>query len=87
MSYELRIAHQAESYVRRLDEHTTRRIFSRLRQIAADPYGLYTKPLTNAAGQRSARVGDWRIVFGVDDASRVVNVAMIAPRGEAYRGL
>ena len=87
MTYEVRIARQAEAYVRRLDERTRQRILSRLRQVAVDPYGPYTKPLTNAAGRRSARVGAWRIVFAVDDTDRMVNVSMIAPREEAYRNL
>lgn len=87
MSYEVRIARQAEAYLRRLDRPTQQRILRRLQQIAEDPYGLHTKPLVNAAGRRAARVGDWRIVFSVDDAARVVNVSTIAPCGEAYRRL
>ncbi len=87
MSYEIRVARQAESYLHRLDPRARGRILRRLDQVAAEPYGPHTKPLTNAAGRRAARVGDWRIIFSVDDEARIVNVSVIGPRGGAYRGL
>ena len=59
----------------------------RIDQIAADPYGPHTKPLTNLAGRRAARVGDYRIVFTVDDDDKVVSISDIGPRGQIYRRL
>jgi hypothetical protein len=51
------------------------------------PNGPHSKPLTNVAGLRSARVGDDRIVFGVADDERIINVSAIGPRGAVYRDL
>jgi mRNA interferase RelE/StbE len=87
LSYEVRIARQAESYLRRLDRRTRDRILDRLDQIAGNPHGPHSKPLTNAAGRRSARVGGWRIIFSVDDEARIINVSVIGPRGDVYREL
>ena len=87
MSYELRIARQAERYVRRLNSRSQDRILRRLAQIAENPRGPYTKPLTNAAGRWASRVGGWRIIFTIDDERRVVDVSVIGPRGEVYRDL
>ncbi len=87
MSYQVRIARQAAEYLRRLDRTTQARITRRLDQIAADPFGPQTKQLKGAGGRRTARVGDWRIVFRVEPAERVVEVSAIGPRGGVYRGL
>jgi mRNA-degrading endonuclease RelE of RelBE toxin-antitoxin system len=57
----------------------------RIDQIAADPHGPHTKPLTNLVGRRAARVGGYRIIFAVDDEARVVNISDIGPRGQVYR--
>jgi mRNA-degrading endonuclease RelE of RelBE toxin-antitoxin system len=57
VSYELRIARQTETYFRRLDRRNRDRILRRLEQIAANPYGSYTKPLTNAAGRDVSAIG------------------------------
>lgn len=85
MSYTVRIARQAEAYLRKLDEPMKRRIVERLKQIAENPYGAHSKVLTNAGGRRSSRVGAYRIVFGVQRDQSVVDVYVIAPRGRAYR--
>ncbi len=88
MSFEFQLSRQAASYYRRLDGRTKSRIRERLKEFRRDPYDPHhTRPLTNAAGRRSARVGGWRIVSSVDDAKRMVNISDIGPRGEIYRGL
>lgn len=86
-AYEVRIARQAGSYLRRLDRRAQERVLRRLEQIAADPYGPHTKPLQAVAGRRAARVGGWRIVFSVNDEARVVDVSAIGPRGDVYGGV
>ncbi|MDE3096973.1 MAG: type II toxin-antitoxin system RelE/ParE family toxin [Chloroflexota bacterium] len=87
MSYEVRIAKQAEAYFLRLDPRTRQRVLDRLRQIAQDPYGSHSKVLVNAGGRRASRVGDYRIVFAIDAPREIVRVSVIAPRGRAYRDL
>lgn len=85
--YEVRLSRQAESYLARLPRPVQQRVVNRLLQIAENPFGLYTKPLTGLPGYRAARVGDWRIVFTVDATGEAVNVSDIGPRGEIYRNL
>ncbi|HUG15256.1 MAG TPA: type II toxin-antitoxin system RelE/ParE family toxin, partial [Thermomicrobiales bacterium] len=75
MTYDVRISDRAFSYLERLDRSTQHRILDRLEQIASDPFGYYTKPLSNARGMRSSRVGNWRIVFSVNDTERIVDVS------------
>jgi mRNA interferase RelE/StbE len=33
------------------------------------------------------RVGDYRIIFAIDDAQQLVTIARVRHRGDAYRGL
>lgn len=87
MSYELRFARSAETYLSRLDRPTQERMARTLRAIAESPFGHGTKPLTNAGGFRAARVGTWRIVYLVDEDARVIRVETIGPRGQVYRDL
>ena len=87
MSYAVRFSRRAESYLDRLDPTTCQRILRRLEEIAANPHGWRSKPLQGTAGLRTARVGDYRIVFEVNDAERVVAVGLIGPRGQVYRGI
>ncbi|MBI4491454.1 MAG: type II toxin-antitoxin system RelE/ParE family toxin [Chloroflexi bacterium] len=84
MSYQVRIARQAERYLQRLPRPIQERMLRRLQQIAEDPYGPHTKPLEGLSGRRAARVGGWRIIFAVDDEARRVDVSDIGPRGDVY---
>lgn len=87
MTYRLQTSKGADAYLRRLDFATQRRIAARLRQVVAAPYGPHTKALQGAGRRRSARVGDYRVVYTVNDADRVVDVSAIGPRGQVYRDL
>ena len=72
------------------------RAFGRLRgplreRIASAIDGLATDPRPHGAVKLAGRddfrvrVGDYRIVYAVDDAERLVLVARIAHRREVYR--
>ncbi len=85
--YEIILSRQAARYLERLDRTAQQRIVDRLEQLAKNPLGPFTKPLTNAEGLRSSRVGTWRIVYRIDASTHAVQVSDIAPRGEVYRRL
>lgn len=85
--FEIRLDRKASAYVRRLDPGMQQRIVETLALISADPDGTHSKLLTNAGGRRSARVGDYRIVYSVDHGEQLVNVRTIGPRGRVYRDL
>jgi mRNA interferase RelE/StbE len=85
VSYRIELSRQAARYLRRLNRSDQERMAHRIDQIAADPYGPHTKPLTNLSGRRAARVGAYRLVFAVDEAARLVAISDIGPRGQTYR--
>ena len=88
MSYTLQVSRSAAAYLERLDQHTKERLERKLTELRDDPLAAqHSKPLRNAAGVRSARVGGWRIIFTIDGQSQTVRIDTIAPRGQAYRGL
>ena len=72
-------------YFSALDRNTQARIRKKLEAIAAEPQAArLSKPLVGA-DSRTARVGDYRIVFTIDP--QVLYVADIGPRGQIYRRL
>jgi mRNA-degrading endonuclease RelE of RelBE toxin-antitoxin system len=87
VNYRVQLSRQAANYLRRLGRNDQERIARWIDQIAANPYGLHTKPLTHLPGRRAARVGGYRLVFTVDDEAQVVNISDIGPRGQVYRRL
>jgi mRNA-degrading endonuclease RelE of RelBE toxin-antitoxin system len=41
--------------------------------------------MKTAKDQRYSRVGDWRIIFRVNEAKGTLDIVGIRPRGRAYR--
>jgi mRNA interferase RelE/StbE len=69
--------------MRRLTKVIKQRVRNRIRALWEDPYAGAIK-LTHLAGFRQ-RVGDYRILFRVDDKQRLVRVTAVLHRREAYR--
>ncbi len=88
MKYLVEITAEAEKEMARLDRVLERRIRERLRGLAADPYSSrISKSLRMGSGERSARVGNWRVIYEVHDSDGVIRILAIRPRQEAYRKL
>ena len=87
--YDVRLAKRAERSLRGIrlgDPRNYRRIVAAIRALADDPRPVGSKKLTafDPPAWR-VRVGDYRIVYEVDDTEVVVLVVNVAPRGEVYR--
>lgn len=87
MNYVARLSAAAAKKLAHLDRPTRDRIFERLRQLESDPYdSRLGKPLVNAAGRWSSRVGNtWRIIYRIDRQERIVRIEAIQSRGEVYK--
>ena len=82
--YSVSLSRTAEKYFERCDAPTRDRLRQKLEKLRADPFDQQnSKQLKGRKDQRSARVGDLRILFHVRDLDIVV--AEIRPRGEVYK--
>lgn len=61
-------------------------IMAKIGALAADPYGPNpdAKKLAGIEGYR-LRVGDWRVLYRIEDGRLVIVVLAINPRGGAYK--
>lgn len=66
-----------------LTKSVGRRVDTRLLAMEDDPYSDATKLATHPGFR--VRVGDYRILYEIDDGARVVLVSQIIHRREAYR--
>lgn len=68
----------------KLDRAVQRRIARRVDRLAADPRADAVK-LRGANGVWRARVGDYRILYSIEDARLVVLVIKLGHRRDVYR--
>ena len=86
MTYQVRLSRQAEKTLERLDRTTENRLRDRLKELSLDPFSVrLSKPLIMGEGKFSSRVGDWRIIYLVSRAEKIVFVEAIHSRQKAYK--
>lgn len=84
--HEILFTKQADRTLRKMSRNTARLIREKLDQLAQDPYARnpnVTK-LQGRSGYR-LRVGDWRVIYELEDDRLVIMVLKVAPRGGVYR--
>jgi len=86
-SWQVIIHRKAERVLKRLDGDMLERIRQAIRGLASEPRPIGYKKLTGHENLYRIRVGDWRIIYAIEDKQLIVLVLEIAPRGGAYRNL
>lgn len=86
MSWDVRLSRRVERYLHGLPPRHRERILHRITALATDPFED-SKWLAGGGGRRSARVGDWRLIYTVDVENSLIEVSRIGPRGDVYKNL
>jgi mRNA interferase RelE/StbE len=86
VSYTVRLETRAERQLRALPDDMLRRVDAKLRALVVNPRPRGVKKLQGrkVEGWR-VRVGDYRILYTIDDSARLVSVYRIDLRASVYR--
>jgi mRNA interferase RelE/StbE len=85
--YELVFSRSAARFYEKADSRLARRLNRCFEQLQQNPYEhpnikRLSRPLS---AYYRYRLGDWRVVYQVDDAGKTIIIAIIAHRSQAYR--
>ena len=83
--YSISFARSARKDLERLDAQTVQRVFSRIEKLAAQPRPPGCLKLQGSSDLWRMRVGDYRVIYAIDDRARVVDINAIRHRREAYQ--
>jgi mRNA interferase RelE/StbE len=73
--------------IRKLDARTARRVDGAILGLADNPRPAGCSKLTGESGLWRIRVGDYRVLYEIQDEQLIVIVVAVAHRREIYRGL
>ncbi|MDP2719529.1 MAG: type II toxin-antitoxin system RelE/ParE family toxin [Dehalococcoidia bacterium] len=82
--YRLEVSHTAHRQIRRLPAQTQERIHQVITRLADNPRPPGVRKLTARDGYR-VRVGEYRILYQVDDGEKVIIIYRVMSRGDVYR--
>jgi mRNA interferase RelE/StbE len=83
-SYRVVLTASAEKELNKLSSRLIERIVPRLESLGSDPRPRGCKKLKGGEREWRIRVGDYRMVYTVDDAELLVEVTRIRHRSEVY---
>ena len=86
MWYEIIIKPTAEKSLDNVPRPARRRIVDALEELRDHPRPARVVKLAGTEDLWRVRVGDYRIVYGIDDQRRIVTVLRVAHRKDVYRG-
>ena len=85
MAYDVRFAPKAEKALGKLDRPIAQRIADAVTALAEEPRPAGCKKLSGEDGTYRIRVGDYRVLYSIDDGELTVLVVDMAHRREVYR--
>ena len=85
--YEVQVDRAVAKLLRKLDRPIQARLVAAIAGLALDPRPTGVKALTGHPGLLRIRVGDYRMVYTVDDAILVVLVVHLGHRSAVYEAL
>lgn len=83
--YEILLARQAERDLRRLPAEIFRRVVRDLKELTQNPRPPGCRKLTGSPNDYRVRVGDYRILYEINDEDRKVQVLRVGHRRDVYR--
>jgi mRNA interferase RelE/StbE len=82
--YSLEIKPSATRELDALEDAVFARIDRRILSLAENPRPAGCKKLKGYKDTWRIRIGDWRVVYIIDDAAKLVSIARVAHRREVY---
>ncbi len=85
MAYQLIILPRAEKELKKLPTKDFSKIDGVILQLLNDPRPVGCKKLQGVADTYRVRVGDYRILYRIEDKQLVIEVIRVANRKDAYK--
>lgn len=82
--YRIVFARSARKELEALPDSTAFRVLSRVEKLAMTPRPSGCRKLVGADNLWRIRIGDYRVIYSIDDTQRVVDVNGVRHRKDAY---
>ena len=82
--YQLRIAPSVQRDLRRIVVEYVERIRAAMESLITDPRPTGCKKLKGRRDLYRVRVGDYRIIYEIEDAAELVSIARVMHRSQGY---
>jgi mRNA interferase RelE/StbE len=82
--YEVRLHPRISKQLKNMSSNIRNAVLTKMRNLARDPRPMGHEKIKKTKGYR-LRHGDLRIIYEIDDRSKIVSVQAVLPRNKSYR--
>ena len=82
--YSVQVKPSARAELEALPDNVLARLLQKMEALHDSPRPAGCKKLKGYKDQWRIRVGDWRVVYIIDDAAKLISITRIAHRREVY---
>lgn len=83
--YRVFLKKSAQRDLDRINEPFFSKILLAIESLEKNPRNTQTKKLVNRDNEYRMRVGDYRVLFFIDEAEMEIRIARVIPRQDAYK--
>jgi mRNA interferase RelE/StbE len=83
--YRITFARSARRELEALETQLVARIWARIQALGVQPRPPGCRKVQGEAAAWRIRVGDYRVLYEIEDATRTIDIVAVRHRGDAYR--
>ena len=83
--YEIVFARSARKELQAISNDVAERILKKVELLTSNPRPSGCKKLRGHSSLWRIRVGEYRVIYSIDDDKRVIDISVVRHRSEAYR--
>lgn len=83
--YDVYLERSAERDLKRLSAESFHRIIPHIKKLAENPRPIGCRKIVGSKNDWRIRIGDYRVIYEVDEKAEAVRILFIRHRREAYR--
>lgn len=85
--WKIQILHDVKKVLKKLPKNLLARIWKKINDLRNDRYPPGSVKLEGYDNLFRVRVGDWRIIYAIEEDRLVIVILEIGPRGEIYKDI
>jgi mRNA interferase RelE/StbE len=83
--YELYLERAAERDLKKIPKDLFQKILSHLKDLAVNPRPPGSRKIKSSSNDWRIRIGDYRVIYEIDEKTKAVMILRVRYRKEAYR--
>jgi mRNA interferase RelE/StbE len=87
MAYELYIERHAEKDLKKLPESLFSGIIENIKNLTQNPHPPNSKKIKGSQNDWRLRIGDYRVLYEINSATKAIIIMRVKHRRDAYRNL